>query len=122
MDHNERELARQRHETLEYIGVRAQATMVGLSQLCSELLVTGALSQDAVERIKDAIVIDIVVSRPRIGNRAASEFDDALRSRLDAIFPRGEQAERSRAIGTSVAMQADLTNGIEDIQGSATNG
>lgn len=40
--------ARELHRTLEYIGLRAQATTVGLIQLCTELVTAGVLGDDAV--------------------------------------------------------------------------
>jgi hypothetical protein len=72
------------HNTVGFIGFRAQATAVGLLQLVRELQRTSLLEQDAVERIKDAIASDIVLTRPRSATKAG--FDEAIRSRLDKLF------------------------------------
>ncbi len=44
--------ARERHRALDFIGLRAHATTVGLIQLCEELLNSGVLSPEGLERIK----------------------------------------------------------------------
>lgn len=53
--------ARERHRTLDFIGLRAHATAVGLIQLCEELLNAGVLSADGLDRIKDAICSELAV-------------------------------------------------------------
>ena len=78
--------ARERHRTLDFIGLRAHATTVGLIQLCEELLNAGILNPDALERIKGAIRSELTVSNARISNQPT--FDDTLKRRLDAIFPK----------------------------------
>lgn len=98
--------ARELHETLEFIGLRAQATTVGLLQLCAELVTAGVLDNGAIQRIKDAICLEIVVSHPRARDRA--EFERTLRQRLDAIFPHGENAERVSPVGSLQDMQSAL--------------
>lgn len=78
--------ARERHYTLDLIGLRAHATTVGLIQLCEELLNAGVLSVEALERIKDAIFMELTVGkRERVARQ--SNFDETLRNRIDAIFP-----------------------------------
>lgn len=78
--------ARARHDTLELIGLRAHATAVGLIQLCEELLNAGVLSVEGLDRIKDAICTELTVAkRERVSRQ--SNFDDTLRSRIDAVFP-----------------------------------
>ncbi|WP_213980058.1 hypothetical protein [Sphingomonas sp. dw_22] len=114
MDIDAREQALRRHESLEYIGLRAQATMVGLSQLCTELVAAGVLSDDAIGRIKDAIRQDISVSRPRIRNHA--EFDQALKVRLDAIFPPHPDARPSAPIGTAADMESAIGTSPSDLR------
>ena len=98
--------ARELHHTLEFIGLRTQATTVGLLQLCAELVRAGVLDGAAMERIKDAIRLEISVSHGRGHNR--EEFDETLRRRLDAIFPRGDSAERDAPVGTVEDMQSAL--------------
>lgn len=78
--------ARERHRTLDFIGLRAHATAVGLIQLCEELLNAGVLSADGLDRIKDAICSELVVGkRARVADQR--EFDVMLRQRIDAVFP-----------------------------------
>lgn len=105
MDH-ETEQARELHRTLEFIGLRAQATTVGLLQLCAELVRTGVLNDDAIERIKQSIFREIAANQPRGYNRA--EFERTLKQRLDAIFPRVADAEPRGRVGTVVEMETSL--------------
>jgi hypothetical protein len=106
MDHGETEQARELHRTLEFIGLRAQATTVGLIQLCAELVAAGALADEAIERIKEAIFREIAVTHPRGYNRA--EFEQTLKQRLDAIFPHPADAEARATVGTVADMEASL--------------
>lgn len=106
MNLSEREQALRRHESLEYIGLRAQATVVGLSQLCTELIAAGVLNDAAICRIKKAIQQDISVSRPRTRNYV--EFERAMEARLDAIFPQVRDPERTMPIGTAGDMEEDI--------------
>jgi len=112
MDHQETEQARELHRTLEFIGLRAQATTVGLIQLCAELVHAGVLQDEAVQRIKDAIFREITVTHPRGYNRA--EFERTLRARLDAIFPRTDHAEARSPVGTVADMQSTLDTETRD--------
>ena len=78
--------ARERHRTLDFIGLRAHATAVGLIQLCEELLNAGVLSAGGLDRIKDAICSELAVGkRARVSDQR--EFDLMLRGRIDAVFP-----------------------------------
>ena len=77
------------HETLSFIGLRAQATAIGLIQLACELRRVGVLGPDAIDRIKDAIAKDIVLSCPRSVSR--EDYDRSVRQRLDRVFA-GEEA------------------------------
>lgn len=106
MDHDETEQARELHRTLEFIGLRAQATTVGLIQLCAELVAAGVLGDDAIERIKDAIFREIAVTHPRGYKRA--EFERTLRQRLDAIFPRPAAPGGRGKVGTVADMERSL--------------
>ena len=106
MDHEETEQARELHRTLEFIGLRAQATTVGLIQLCAELVAARVLENAAVERIKDAIFREIAVTHPRGYNRA--EFERTLRERLDSIFPHEPDAEARGRVGTVAEMETSL--------------
>lgn len=92
--------ARERHRTLDFIGLRAHATTVGLIQLCEELLNAGVLSPDGLERIKTAIRSELAVgSNARISNQ--TEFDDTLRRRIDAIFPQAPGEPPIQPVGSS---------------------
>jgi hypothetical protein len=106
MDHDQTEQARELHRTLEFIGLRAQATTVGLIQLCAELVAAGALADEAIERIKDAIFREIAVTHPRGYNRA--EFERTLKQRLDAVFPRPTDAGARAKVGTVADMETSL--------------
>lgn len=100
------ENALQLHRDLDFIGLRAQATSVGLLQLCAELAKAGVIDSLAMERIKDAIHSELVVTNSNVRNR--DEFEDLLRKRLDKIFPQAEDGERGGPVGTLQDMQAAL--------------
>ncbi|NWK97333.1 hypothetical protein DM806_16980 [Sphingobium lactosutens] len=72
------------HFDLTNVGMRAQATAVGLLQLCRELRSAGILDDAAIERIKGAIACDIEVSAPRSVATAAYRQD--IKGRLDQLF------------------------------------
>lgn len=97
--------ARELHNTLEFIGLRAQATSVGLVQLCAELVRAGVLDDAAVERIKEAIRMELTLTNSR--GRYRAEFQQTLKQRLDAIFPCGKNAERE-PIGDVHGLQVAL--------------
>jgi len=107
MEYDRTEQARELHRTLEFIGLRAHATTVGLLQLSAELVRAGILDDGAIQRIKNAIHQEITVSSPRSYNRA--EFEETLRQRLDAIFPRDGNAERRIHVGSLEEMETALS-------------
>ena len=72
------------HDTLGFVGLRAQATAVGLLQLSVELIKAGILDEAAVMRIKTAIFHDIALSRP--SSLEKIEYEATLHRRLDALF------------------------------------
>jgi hypothetical protein len=72
------------HDTLSFVGLRAQATAVGLLQLSIELIKVGVLDEAAVTRIKQAIFNDIALSRP--SSQAKDEYEATLHRRLDDLF------------------------------------
>jgi hypothetical protein len=112
MDRNQKEQAIKLHDCLDYIGLRAQATSVGLLQLCAELVAVGVLDDAAVERIKNAIQHDITVSRPRKHGQA--DFETLLRKRLDAVFPSAGDPRIGMRVGTAQAMQEALSPGGQE--------
>ena len=90
--------ARELHRTLDFIGLRAHATTVGLIQLCEELMTAGILDGPALQRIKDAIHRELSVTHSRMSDH--DEFDDTLRTRLDAIFPQVADGETKAKVGS----------------------
>jgi hypothetical protein len=89
----EEEEERRLHETISFLGLRAQATAVGLLQLSAELVRAGVLQEDAVGRIKDAIAKDIALSRPRSAPR--EDYERSIRERLDGLFAGKESLTES---------------------------
>ena len=72
------------HDTLGFVGLRAQATAVGLLQLSIELIKAGVLDEAAVTRIKQAIFNDIALSRP--SSLEKRDYEATLHRRLDDLF------------------------------------
>jgi len=76
------------HYELSNVGLRAQATAVGLVQLCQELRRAGVIDAAAVDRIKSAITEEITMTAPRA--IASADYRRDVRHRLDRLFA-GEQ-------------------------------
>ena len=72
------------HFDLTNVGLRAQATAVGLVQLCIELRRANVLDQPALERIKDSIAAEVSLTAPR--SMASQEYRTEIRARLDRLF------------------------------------
>lgn len=72
------------HDLISFVGLRAQATAVGLLQLSAELVRAGVLDDDAITRIKTAIGNDLELSRPTPVSK--EEFERTTRRRLDRLF------------------------------------
>jgi hypothetical protein len=72
------------HDSIELVGMRAQATTVGLIQLTIEMHRANLLDGPAVDRIKEAIAKEISLNRPK--SVSAENFDEHLRERLDRLF------------------------------------
>ncbi|WP_347303761.1 hypothetical protein V5740_03825 [Croceibacterium sp. TMG7-5b_MA50] len=72
------------HHELVNVGLRAQATAAGFVELCKELKATGALDDNAMSRIKDAIADEVALTCPRSIPR--TEFRRDICRRLDALF------------------------------------
>jgi hypothetical protein len=72
------------HDSIELVGMRAQATTVGLIQLTIEMHRASLLDGPAVDRIKEAIAKEISLNRPK--SVSAENFDEHLRERLDRLF------------------------------------
>ena len=87
----------QLHDAVNFVGLRAQATAVGLVQLSLELRRAGVIEEDAVTRIKEAIARDISLSCPR--SQPKREFLDNIRKRLDRLFAGRGQVGTARGLG-----------------------
>ena len=72
------------HFDVVNVGLRAQATAVGLVKLCVELRDAGVLPDAALTRIKDAIADEVSVAGPR--RRGAQDYRREVRDRLDQLF------------------------------------
>jgi len=72
------------HETIDFIGMKTHATAVGFVQLSVELVRAGVLTEDAIDRVKEAIFNDIALSRPN--SRPKEAFESDMRRRLDRLF------------------------------------
>jgi hypothetical protein len=72
------------HLALEFLGIRAQATAMGLVQLCLELRRAGVIDEAAVDRVKQAIAEEIVEHAPR--TVVKNQYLTDIRGRLDRIF------------------------------------
>ncbi len=75
---------KQLHDTLSFVGLRAQATAVGLLAVTAELIRAGVLDEAAVQRIKDAIFADLALGRPT--SREKRDYEAMLKKRLDSLF------------------------------------
>lgn len=74
------------HDNIGFIGLRAQATAVGLIQLTLELARAGVLDEAAFDRIKSAIACDLALRPPPHVTSVA--FESQIRNRLDELFSR----------------------------------
>lgn len=72
------------HEDIAFLGLRAQATAVGLVQLSIELQRAGVLSQDAICRVKGAIADNLTLKTPSY--LTAKEHRCEVAQRLDKLF------------------------------------
>jgi hypothetical protein len=91
------------HFEVTTVGLRAQATAVGLVQLCIELRRANVLDEPAIERIKNAIADDVSVTAPRA--LASQDYRTDIKNRLDRLFA-GDQ-EVGPAQGMSFAATPD---------------
>jgi hypothetical protein len=76
------------HHDLTNVGLRAQATAVGLVQLCLELRRANVLDEPAIERVKEAIADEVSMAAPR--QLVSRGYRHEIRARLDRLFA-GEQ-------------------------------
>jgi hypothetical protein len=93
------------HFDLTNVGMRAQATAVGMLQMCLELRRAGVLDEAAIERIKNAIACDIEVSAPR--SVANAEYRRDIKARLDKLFAGEERVGSADALAFGASPAAD---------------
>jgi hypothetical protein len=97
---------KQVHDLVNFVGLRAQATAVGLLQLSAELVRAGVLGEEALARIKTAIGDDLELSRPY--HVSKDEFARTTRGRLDRLFAGDESLTRDYPASSSSSTE-DIT-------------
>jgi hypothetical protein len=75
---------KQLHDSIDMIGLRAQATSIGLIQLAVELRRAGVLEDAAIGRIKEAIAREIVLNAPKSISKEL--YLATVHKRLDHLF------------------------------------
>ena len=75
---------RKQHSEVNLAGFRAHAAAVGLLQLIRELRSAGVIDDAATDRVRDAIVDDLALSRSVHVDEG--EFRERLASRLDKLL------------------------------------
>lgn len=88
---------RKLRESIDLLGIRAQATAAGMIQIAIELGRVGVLDAAALDRIKDRILGDIMLGRPPSADRTA--YEAAMRRRLDALFAGTEPVGSQPMVG-----------------------
>jgi hypothetical protein len=97
---------RKLHFDLTNVGLRAQATAVGLVQLCIELQRTKVLDEAAVERIKQAIADEVSLSAPR--SISAHKYRTEIKTRLDQLFAGGQEIGSADALAFGASTEDKL--------------
>ena len=87
---------RKLHHDLSNVGLRAQATAVGLVQLCLELRRANVIDEPAIDRIKVAIADQVSLSAPR--SVSTREYRRDIKARLDRLFAGEEQMGSAEAL------------------------
>ena len=82
------EKQKQLHHDVTNVGLRAQATAVGLIQLCIELRKSNALSEEGLGNVKKAIADELLIGPSRRYCSRAQRVE--IETRIDRIFA-GEQ-------------------------------
>ena len=80
------------HANLESIGIRASGAAIGLFQLMRELLDAGVLDRAAIDRIKEAVIVDLAASRPR--SQTLADYQQRVRERMDMLVPVNDDTAR----------------------------
>jgi hypothetical protein len=89
------------HHELAYIGLRAQATAVGLLQLTIELQRARVIDQPALDRIKIAIANEISLAAPR--SIKPEDYRRDMLARLDRLFAGDEPIGSAEALSFGVS-------------------
>ena len=94
MDNSE---AKKVHDLLGLAGFRSLATAAGFFQMSRELKAAGSLDDDAIDRITESMLSELLESLPRslIGNHAHEEH---LRHRLKELFAGSQSLSESRSV------------------------
>ncbi len=87
------------HHDLMHVGLRAQATAVGLVQLCIELRRAQVVDEDAIQRIKKAIADEISLGAPRSYTR--ENYRREVLARLDRLFAGEQEVGSAEALSFS---------------------
>jgi hypothetical protein len=93
------------HFDVTNVGLRAQATAVGLVQLCIELHNANILSDLALQRIKDAIADEVSIAAPR--RTAIQNFRREIRERLDRLFGGQQPVGSAEALAFGSSPQSE---------------
>ena len=72
------------HHSMKFLPMGSQSAAAGLIQLCAELHRSGLLTDDAMERIKSAIVDELTDRAPRSMTKNAFRSD--THDRLDKVL------------------------------------
>ena len=93
------------HQSIRFLPMGPQATGAGLIQLCAELHRSGLLNDDAIERIKNAIIHELTDRAPRSVTKLAFRSD--IHDRLDKVLSGCEQVG---CISTEFSAEAFRSN------------
>ena len=72
------------HSELNLLGFRSRAAVVGLLQLTKELRQAGLIDDAATNRVRDAVVDELALMRPR--HASSTQLRKSLQNRLDALI------------------------------------
>lgn len=85
--------------------MRCQASAAGLIQLCAELHGSGVLSSEAMQRIKDAILGELIDQAPRSVTKHA--FRSEVHNRLDRAFSQCQPTASLPADASAAMLRAN---------------
>jgi hypothetical protein len=77
------------HYDLLNVGLRAQATAVGMVQIAIELRRANVLDEEAIDRIKNAIADEVSLNAPR--SMGIQDYRLEIMTRLDRLFAGEEE-------------------------------